>query len=579
MNFYISLNIKSSEELKLFQSFNDSLPDEFVITGKTSKEFCNPANQNEKIIILGDLVTDDKNLSYETLKNAADKLRVHHYGGFFYLIYLETTSKKIKIFSSFLNILPIYYFTNNEKLVVSSSLKLLKKLLRKNLNINRKYLCEKILFNYSLFEQTIFQEIKLLPTNTYLIIDQVVSLKSFLQIQDLFSDEYTKGQKILDHLSDLFIASSKKYLPEEEFALSFTGGFDGRTLLAVSKYYKKNFFTYSFGSKTSKDLIIPMHQSKLLGIKFIPIYLNDEYINNFSYSAGKQMIELSDGQSSFGRAHYCYAADRLKDHVNKVITGNFGSELFRAMHNPGVMISQSLISFFKSKFIEEWIKQLKSTTVWKLLQRNGLHGEISSIADSLAKFKKYNTFENPNKTFYVFVLNEVFRKYFGAEIYMQRNFLNNRTPFLDFEFIQALFKTYYCGLQSDFFTHNPIKRFKGQLLYAHIIKKAFPDLLKLKTIKNYKPKDLLTVSGKLVLLKNKLLQIGENRSSEVDPYAVQKAFIRNEIAWTSQNNKSNYLDIKYIVELYRSNKLNLDLTITMLSLENYLSSIVEANHE
>jgi len=565
--------------LKLFQSFNDSLPDEFVITGKTSKEFCNPANQNEKIIILGDLVTDDKNLSYETLKNAADKLRVHHYGGFFYLIYLETTSKKIKIFSSFLNILPIYYFTNNEKLVVSSSLKLLKKLLRKNLNINRKYLCEKILFNYSLFEQTIFQEIKLLPTNTYLIIDQVVSLKSFLQIQDLFSDEYTKGQKILDHLSDLFIASSKKYLPEEEFALSFTGGFDGRTLLAVSKYYKKNFFTYSFGSKTSKDLIIPMHQSKLLGIKFIPIYLNDEYINNFSYSAGKQMIELSDGQSSFGRAHYCYAADRLKDHVNKVITGNFGSELFRAMHNPGVMISQSLISFFKSKFIEEWIKQLKSTTVWKLLQRNGLHGEISSIADSLAKFKKYNTFENPNKTFYVFVLNEVFRKYFGAEIYMQRNFLNNRTPFLDFEFIQALFKTYYCGLQSDFFTHNPIKRFKGQLLYAHIIKKAFPDLLKLKTIKNYKPKDLLTVSGKLVLLKNKLLQIGENRSSEVDPYAVQKAFIRNEIAWTSQNNKSNYLDIKYIVELYRSNKLNLDLTITMLSLENYLSSIVEANHE
>ena len=79
-----------------------------------------------------------------------------------------------------------------------------------------------------------------------------------------------------------------------------------------------------------------------------------------------------------------------------------------------------------------------------------------------------------NQKFYIFVFEEVFRKYFGAEMINQFKYLKNRTPFLDMEFFKAILQTGLAGIHSEFFENNPLKRYKGQVLYAHIIRKAYP---------------------------------------------------------------------------------------------------------
>ncbi len=112
-----------------------------------------------------------------------------------------------------------------------------------------------------------------------------------------------------------------------------------------------------------------------------------------------------------------------------------------------------------------------------------------------------------NQKFYVYIFEEVFRKYFGPEIIVQRTSVNHRAPFLCFSFIERILKTGFAGANSGFNERNPLKRMQGQVLYSSIIKKTNPALLNFRLDRGYKPGDLLSRSGvmKITLeyLKNK----------------------------------------------------------------------------
>ncbi|MFN2337329.1 MAG: hypothetical protein ABR560_10210, partial [Bacteroidales bacterium] len=77
-------------------------------------------------------------------------------------------------------------------------------------------------------------------------------------------------------------------------------------------------------------------------------------------------------------------------------------------------------------------------------------------------------------------------------------------PFLDARFLRELMGTEYAGIHSEFFEENPFRRYKGQLMYAHIIRKAFPALGRFATDKGYAPDDLLSLPGKLRIAKSYL---------------------------------------------------------------------------
>jgi len=78
--------------------------------------------------------------------------------------------------------------------------------------------------------------------------------------------------------------------------------------------------------------------------------------------------------------------------------------------------------------------------------------------------------------------------------------INVRVPFLDYDFVIALLKTDFAGCNNDFFVHNPLKRLKGQMLYAEIIRQSSSEIYKMKTGKGYRPVDLLTLHGKSKIL-------------------------------------------------------------------------------
>jgi hypothetical protein len=59
--------------------------------------------------------------------------------------------------------------------------------------------------------------------------------------------------------------------------------------------------------------------------------------------------------------------------------------------------------------------------------------------------------------------------------------------------VELIYKTPWAGMYNGFLGESKFKRRKGQLLYAHIIKKHLPELGKIVLDRGYKPNDLLLI--------------------------------------------------------------------------------------
>lgn len=490
--------------------------------------------------------------------------------GHYYYILVNKTTSEIIIGNSMFSILPLYYHHDSDRIVFSENAYNLGKYLNLN-RISHRFIIETVLFNYPLFNTSILEDIRLLPSNTYLKISgSEINIIKHTNIEEYFSISPKPWRKSLSEVRDIFLETSKKYLPDEKYAHALTGGFDGRTLVSAGLYHKKDFSCYSFGSVSSKDVRIASQLALRAGTPFINIELDEKYVNENSLDCGREFILSSSGSATFARAHYLYAAKRLSSDYKYIITGNFGSEIFRAAHNAGAVISQNLYTLFNSNNPNEGIKTIENSEEFRCLNLSDDKSSWKALKEDILKLPCYNQSYNrltKNQRFYFFVFEGIFRKYFGAEMVNQFRYIKNRTPFLDIEFLKAIFKTELAGIHSDFFEHNPVKRYKGQVLYAHIIRKAYPAFGRMMTDKGYKPDDLINYLGKLNIAKGYLKKMTRKPTLDFDPYAVNKAWETNRAYWNSIPVSSWYFNT------FDKNRINKEILFKILSLSYLLKGI------
>ena len=92
----------------------------------------------------------------------------------------------------------------------------------------------------------------------------------------------------------------------------------------------------------------------------------------------------------------------------------------------------------------------------------------------------------------MFLFTEGLRKYFGAEIQMERPWGINRFPFLDDEFVEFAFRAPFAGVYSRTLHPTVANRFQSQYFYAYIIRKYRPKLLNALTDHGYAPRDVIS---------------------------------------------------------------------------------------
>jgi hypothetical protein len=266
---------------------------------------------------------------------------------------------------------------------------------------------------------------------------------------------------------------------------------------------------------------MPAAQAAALDIPYKPIFLDNQYVETASLGSAWDFMQLTEHNGNFGRPHYHHATRLLAENTNYILTGNFGSELFRALHLPGVMMSECLIRIFSAKD-DSWKDFLKQTA-----QRWNAHffqDETDALIADIEVYLKKMEGWDANHKFYHFVFNEIFRKYFGPELVMQSQYLNNRTPYLNLHFFRELNRTIWSGVHARLFEKMKSKRMKGQMFYATFIRQADKKMYHLKTNKGYSPADVLE-SWRLPILAARVVLHKYINNKDIDDNSVW-AFIQ-----------------------------------------------------
>ncbi|RLD76806.1 MAG: hypothetical protein DRJ10_12980 [Bacteroidetes bacterium] len=512
IDFFIHINdISISEKIDIscgralsFEESGGNQRNEIVLF-KTTKHY--KVVINDKVyLFIGDVIPPIgyKNDIVQYCQSIAQNFipeKIRDLSGFFYLITLSTQNNEISVYNSLFSILPLFYYKQSNRLIIASNTAFIKNSTDTKLTVDKKYILEKLLFNYGFLNNTIYKEIKLVPSNSFMHIGQnKLSFTKHTDIRDFFVNNHISSKKTIQYLADLFIDQTIKYFPSEKSSIAFTGGFDGRTIISVAKNASIDFSAYSFGAKNNDDVSIPLAQSELLGIDFKPFFLEDKKYTDDFLQVGKELIGLSSGMSSFLYTHFLYSTKELSEDTGVLLTGYFGSELNRSLNVAGAVTSRKLIDLFLLND-QAWSERIFVTPRLNFLNRGLYKNELQELVDDVLEYKKELNYDMTlNQKFYVYIFEETFRKMFGSIIVAQMKYQKVRTPFLDFKYITELLKTSFAGVNNSFFTNNPIKRFKGQRLYAEIIKKTSPEVLKLKTGKGYAPNDLISFKGKYNIL-------------------------------------------------------------------------------
>lgn len=356
--------------------------------------------------------------------------------------------------------------------------------------LDRRNLLERLLFNYPLFNSTWWSGIRLLGTHRWLTLSaKGAKEERAFGLENYFGHGVLNSREVLDELTEVFEQECHLFLPAEPFAVSFTGGFDGRTLLAAARSAGRlDFSTYSFGMPGESDVTFPAAQAKELGVVYCPINLDANYVHDHALKSALAFMQLTEYNGNLGRPHYHYAAQVLAQKKKYILTGNFGSELFRAMHQPGVMMTEALIRVFEAPD-DSWKDVLRRTAGRQASAF--FRTEMDALIADLERFLRARSDMDLNQQFYSFVLEEIFRKYFGPELVMQSHLLRNRTPFLSLHFFEALNKTIWSGLHARLFDKQKNRRMKGQMFYSAFLRRTDEQLYRMQTNKGYSPADVL----------------------------------------------------------------------------------------
>ncbi|HEX7320790.1 MAG TPA: asparagine synthase-related protein [bacterium] len=431
-----------------------------------------------------------------SLYRATGKNFSDHIKGDFQLIILNKPRREFIILNSRFGISPCYFSWQDKKLLFSNNLAMIAKFTGNDQDIDTLALAEYAIFGYPLGDLTFFKKIKRLPPAARLQVSEdsftsgiYWNCASMLH-QPLYSHAEAGeiGGKLFKDTVNACAAEPGK------ICLSLTGGFDSRTILAVLDKDPQDLLCYSFGIDQSLNVKIPRQMCAENGLQFLPVYLEHDYERAFGDCAG-QAVFFSDCLSSIERANYPYAFRKLRPFSGVVISGIFGSELLRTFQNValGYMVNDNyvLINFARDK------KEAINAVIDRARAGSYFHADNFKNRDELVEhihqtcLADYPT-QDDQERFYLFMLKEGMRKYFGAEVHMERIYAENRFPFLDDEFVEFIFKSPFAGVYTDPLKPSIRQRFESQHFYARLIKRYRPQLLKFTTDHGYPPRYLLS---------------------------------------------------------------------------------------
>jgi hypothetical protein len=382
-------------------------------------------------------------------------------GNFIIAIYNKKKAQ-IVLVKDMLGLKYLYYKSDNTTFYLSTNLSDFKHITNK---INYAAVIEKMLFTYPIGEESYLEDVFMLEQGGILSIEKgLLEKDTYVSLNDLFPNQLP-----LDKFSEqTFLDKFEKSVIQragvsDKINVSLTGGFDGRSNVAVLLKNNKKFHSYSFGKQGGENTKVPLNVSKKLGLDYEPIFLGDDYEANYARCA-MDAVYFSDGISIFERANYIYAMQKLVKYSNYNITGLIGGEIFAPVHLKTDYINStyfdiiylgldfSIDTLLAEKDIKEFINSditANKSTKQKILNNIEIRRNLIN--------------EWKNQEFgWLYYLKDLislgFRQFYGNQMHLERYYNENLSPFYDVDLMEYIFSTRHVLIYQDAFKSSPLLR-------------------------------------------------------------------------------------------------------------------------
>lgn len=228
--------------------------------------------------------------------------------GVYRVIVIDKVSKRLRSFSSLDGQLPLFVYTNQNKVIIGTSIKEISEVSRAarvklNLSLDGSYML--LGHGFMLDNHTLFQEIRRVPAHKCLDIDEIE-----LSVEQYITFNYTEFDDdenvLLEEFNRLFVNAIKKQfsfdqLSSRKHLVALSGGLDSRmvTWVAHQQGYADQ-VNYTFAQVGSGDESIPKQIAAHLGHDWLFNFLDN---GNYLLDHGKS-IKQAEGNSVFaGMAH------------------------------------------------------------------------------------------------------------------------------------------------------------------------------------------------------------------------------------------------------------------------------------
>ena len=395
--------------------------------------------------------------------------------GAFIILILNKTESQFKIYSDPLTIRTLYYGNIQKTVVVSTKKTELLKLLKDvgiQLKINKLAIVDILLFDFILDQQTIFEDLHELDGGTLLTIKKgKISKTQIVDAQRELSPEQSRieGIQAIDRVRSTMKTLVNSYVESsEDMSIALTGGFDSRSILSLLNGNVTNYQFFSYGLKGSKDIEIPEKIADTLNLHYTPIYLEEEFRKSFEYHATEAVLQ-GDGECRFSQANIAYVYSNFFRDKRFLLTGLFGSELIKMPTSRGMFLDTNAIELLRSTSIDRFIRQ-KLTDLGVNGFKNLVDPQLIDIyTDRLNQNHLIaNDSEYPIKLFH-FLVQIGIRKYFRKEIKLTDNWITNKFPFFDYEFLKTLLTTSFPWVHNFSDKKNLRKNVRIYQLYGSLI--------------------------------------------------------------------------------------------------------------
>ena len=355
--------------------------------------------------------------------------------GLFSGILLDNRKGRALLFNDRYGVQRVYYYEDEENVYFASEAKALLRIVPELRAINPRSIAEYVCFDTVLYNNSFFRNVSLLPGGSIWILHRGISeKKQYFKAMDLERQPRLDLEDFSRELLRVFGDVLPLYLNGENLGIGVTGGQDTRLIMACLPDDRNHIRTYTFGGlhRDSLDVCLARKLARACELEHQVLRLDQEFLANFSEYAAKS-IYLTDGLADVTNVDQLYLNRLVRDIAQIRVTGNFGSEVLGRSRR-----------ILRNRFIDSD------------LLSSDFREQVSNVSGALDACAQEHDLS--------FLLTKEIPWYWARFTVLEMSQLVVRTPYLDNDFINLLYRAPRMGFNGDTWEIESVKRKNRKLL-------------------------------------------------------------------------------------------------------------------